>query len=101
MVTSIATSEAKHLAAAEMKPRFGLAALGAGGGGVDHQPRGLDLHRHVGEHELHALEVGDRLAELLALLDVGDRRVERALRDADGLRADRRAGVVERRAARS
>ena len=43
----------------------------------------------------------DRLAELLAVLGVGDRRVQRALRDADRLRADRRAGVVERAPARS
>ena len=36
------------------------------------------------------------LAELLALLDVVDRGVERALRDAERLRADRQPGVVER-----
>ena len=80
-----------------MKPEIRLAALGAGGGGVHHQPGRFDLHRHVGEHELHTLEVADRLAELLAVLGVGDRGVQRALRDADGLRADRRAGVVQRR----
>ena len=37
-----------------------------------------------------------RLAELAALLDVADRHVERALGDADRLRADAEAGVVER-----
>ena len=51
--------------------------------------------RHVGEHELDALELGDPLAELPALLDVGQRVVERALGDADGLRADGDPGVVE------
>ena len=50
--------------------QVGVAALGLGGGDVDHLARGLELHRHVGEHELDALEVGDVLAELLALLDV-------------------------------
>src|SRR6201999_1043658 len=39
--------------------------------------------------------IGDRLAELLALLDICDRRIERALRDAHRLRADRRPGVVQ------
>ena len=37
------------------------------------------------------------LAELLALLDICDRHVERTLGDADRLRTDRRAGVVQRR----
>jgi hypothetical protein len=30
----------------------------------------LDVERHARDLELHALEFGDRLAELLALLDV-------------------------------
>jgi hypothetical protein len=63
---------------------------------VDQRARRGDAHRHVGEHELHALEIGDRLLELLALLRIGDRRVERALREADALRADRRPVQVER-----
>src|SRR5690606_27975461 len=49
----------------------------------------------VGEHELQALEVGDPLAEGLALLDVAEGEVERTLRDADRLGTDRDAGVVE------
>ena len=73
-----------------LSPRSDLAAAwyvsGAGG---------LDLHGHVGEHELDALEVGDRLAELLALLDVALGVVEGALRDAEGLGRDRDAGVVQ------
>ena len=56
---------------------------------------GLDLHRHVGEHELHALELGDRLAELLALPRVADGVVKRPLGDAERLRGDRDPGVVE------
>ena len=72
-----------------------VAALGAAGGGVRHLAGGLDLHAHVGEQELQALEVRDRLAELLALLGVAERVVERALGDADRLRGDGDAGVVE------
>ena len=34
------------------------------------QPRGFDVHCHFGQLKLHGLELGDRLAELLALLGV-------------------------------
>ena len=95
MVTSIATSEAKHFAAAPKKVRSVVAALGAAGGGVGHLAGRLDLHAHVGEQELQALELRDRLAELLALLGVAERVVERALGDADGLGGDGDPGVVE------
>src|SRR4029453_13465481 len=43
-----------------------------------------------------ALEVGSRLADLLAFLHVGDRVIERALREAEHLRADADAAFVER-----
>jgi UDPglucose 6-dehydrogenase len=91
----MAVSEAKVLAGAGQEGQVGVAAFGAGVGGVDQVAGRGDLHRHVGEHELHALEVADRLAELLALLGVRDGGVERSLGDADRLRADHRAGVVE------
>ena len=55
---------------------------------VDEQPRGLDLGRHVGELGLDRLELGDRLAERAPLLGVGERLVERALREADAHRRD-------------
>ena len=45
---------------------------------------------------LHGLELGDRLAELLPLLDVRDGVIERALRQADHLRADADAPFVQR-----
>src|SRR5688572_7988626 len=64
-------------------------------GVVDHQPAGMRLHRHVGQHELDALEGGDRLAELLALLGVADGGVERGLGDADGHGAGGRPRDVE------
>ena len=89
-------SEAKHFDAAGDEAQIGLAAFGAGGGGVDHQPGGFDLHRHVGQHELDGLERADRLAELLAFVGVGNFGVQRTLGDAHRLRADRRAGVIQR-----
>ena len=63
---------------------------------VHEQAGRVDGGRHVGEHELQALEVGDLAAELLALLHVAGREVERALRDTERLRADERPGTVER-----
>ena len=80
-----------------MNPRSRLAAFGARRRRVDHQPGRLDLHRHVGQHELHTLELADALVKLLALLGICDRSVQCALRDAHRLRADGRAGVVQRR----
>jgi len=34
-------------------------ALRPSGGAIGEQPRGLHRHRHVGQHELYALEFGD------------------------------------------
>ena len=95
MVTDIAVSEANTFAAAEITVRSGVAALGLRRGGVDQGTGGLDPHRHVGQHELDALEVGDGLTELLALSGVGQRLVKRPLCHPDGLGADRQPGVVE------
>jgi len=71
------------------------AALRGRCGDVDQVPSRFDLHCHVREHELHALELPDRLTELLTFLDITDRRIECALRDADRLSADRRPGLVQ------
>src|SRR5262245_47762053 len=65
-------------------------------GVVHHEPRRVHLHRHVRQHELDALERGDRLAELLALLRVRGGGVERRLPDADRHRARHRPRHVER-----
>jgi hypothetical protein len=62
---------------------------------VGQEPCGLDLGRHVGELGLDGLELRDRLAERLALLGVGQRLVERALREADAHRRDPDAPDVE------
>src|SRR5580765_5737458 len=69
---------------------------------VDHAPeaveeaaRRLTLRFHVGELRLDQLVLADRLAHRLARLRVLARVVGRALRDAERLRGDTRAGGVE------
>ncbi len=74
-----------------------LALLLQPGRAVDEEPRGVDLGRHVGQLPLDRLEVGDPLAELLALQRVGARRVVGGLRDAERLRRDPDPPAVERR----
>jgi hypothetical protein len=49
---------------------------------VGQQARRLGVDLHLGQPQLHRLEVDRRLAELLALLGLGQRNVERARRDA-------------------
>ena len=63
---------------------------------VDGEPRGFDVDRRARELVLHGLELGDRLAELLPLLRVLDGVIERAARQADHLRADADASLVQR-----
>ena len=63
---------------------------------VREHARRLHLHGHVGEHELDPLEVHDPLAELPPLAPVGERQVQRSLRDADGLGRDHRSRMIER-----
>ena len=60
------------------------------------QPRGLDLGRHVGDQEVHALVHRDRHVEGDALLRVLDRELVRGLRDADGAGRRARPREVER-----
>ncbi len=85
----MAVSPATSLAQLVQYGRSAAFASTARGGRVGQLAGGLGLAGHVGQHELDALEVGDALAELLAVGGVGDRRVERALRDAHRLRGDR------------
>src|SRR6516225_427125 len=76
-------------------PLSGHGPLGPGRRRVGELAGRLELHRHVGDHELQALEFRDRPAELLALPDVPERVVQGALGDAEGLRGDRDASVVQ------
>src|SRR5262249_45402921 len=62
---------------------------------VDQRARRLDLHGHVGEHELHALEFRNWPLELPAFLGIGDTGVERALCKADGLSPNGRTVEVK------
>ena len=65
--------------------------IGVGGPcrGVGERAGLLDLPQHVGEAMRDGLVGADRAAELLALLGVLDRHVERALGDAHALRRER------------
>ena len=63
---------------------------------VRERAHGLDLGGRLRDLVLHALEVGDARAELLALEGVGDREVHGALRDAEHLRRDADAALVQR-----
>src|SRR2546425_6180843 len=75
--------------------RIRLARVLEARGVVDHQARRLQLRRGLGELELHRLELGDRMSELVALLHVPERRSERPPRYADHLSADADAAGVE------
>ena len=70
-----------------------LAAVGAARGAVGRQAHALELDADVGDGEGDRLAVGDRLAEGLALVDVGDHVVEDGLRGADAPARTRRSGA--------
>ncbi len=59
------------------------------------QLRCVELRLAVGEHPLDRLEVGDRLAERLAVLRVADRELERAAPQTERHRRDRDAPPIE------
>ena len=73
------------------RQRLGL-GVGGPGGVVGERARLLDLPEHLGEPVRDRLVGADRAAELLALLRVLDRHVERALGDADELGGERDHG---------
>ena len=74
----------------------GPAVVEARAGAVHEETSRFDPGGHVGEHELQALELGERAVELPPLLHVLERGVERTLGDAERLGADKRARAVER-----
>jgi len=81
-----------HIAASVRNGRGRRAPRGV----VDHQARSLELGRSPCDLVLHGLKVRHRFAELLPFLRVLDGVIERALRQADHLRADADASLVER-----
>src|SRR5665213_645737 len=74
---------------------FGIVALKRTGGAMHHEPRRVELGRHVGEAELERLELGERLAELLALDEMALRRFEAGARAAERAGADVDAAAIE------
>src|SRR3954467_13677028 len=62
----------------------------------DEKPRRIELGRHISEHELDGLVVGDRHVEGLAYLRIVARLLERGATDANRLGADPDATAVER-----
>ena len=73
-----------------------LPAVLQASGVPDHQPRGLELRHEFGNLKLNALELGETLAELPALLDIPQRVPESPFRDPDHLRSDRDTALVQR-----
>ena len=73
----------------------GRAGGDLGGREIEQRARRFEVGRHVGERELGVLEIGDRLAELLAFLGIADRLIEAALRAAQRAGADVEPPAVE------
>src|SRR5258706_8732045 len=69
--------------------------VGERGGAMDEQARGVELGARLGELPLDHLELGERLAELLALLRVRNGDLEGSAPQADGERSDADAAFVE------
>jgi hypothetical protein len=84
-----------HPAVAPEAGEIGVVALGLGCGDLDDLAGRFEGHRHVHQHQLQALEVGEARAEPGALLGITEGVVERALCNADTLRADRDASVIQ------
>ncbi|MNM80956.1 hypothetical protein D3C81_929390 [compost metagenome] len=64
-------------------------------GQAHHLPAGGEVGEHVGELELQGLELGQRLAELLAFLDIAQRLLQRGLGGAEGAAGDVQAAAVQ------
>src|SRR5262249_23857820 len=72
-----------------------LAAVTRFGDRVDIGLAGIHADIHVGDLALHQLELADRLAELLALVDIGHRHVHACLHDAERARCQHHALEIE------
>src|SRR3974390_1920881 len=72
-----------------------LPAIAGSRHGIHVGPRRRQRDIHVGKLALHQLEGPDRLAELLAVVKIGDEDVQAALHDADGARRKNGALVIE------
>ena len=95
-MTRIAVSDAKSFAIDDALPVPGRPGVEQRARPVHEQLRRIDLRRHVGQHELQSLEIGEPRAELLALPHVARGELERAPGDAERLRAHERPRAIER-----
>ena len=59
------------------------------------QPQTVEFDRDVGAHERHRLAVGDRLAERVPLLDIGDHVIQHRVGGADGQRRPAEPGQCD------
>ena len=85
-----------HLGSRHRAPAFGGIGFVGHRGGVDrHAARLLERDEHVHRAVLQDLEVADRAAELLSLLEVVERQRVHPLHDADGFGAEGRDGGVD------
>src|SRR5688572_5096582 len=75
----------------------GQAAVGVRGGAVEQELRRVELHLHVGEFPLQALELGEQPSELLALERPRARALERVAPEREGARGVAEALDVEPR----
>ena len=73
----------------------GFTTILRGGGGMKQRAGRVHACGHVGELELDALEFLDEVAELVTLVGIRHAQIERMLRDADRLRGDSQAAVLE------
>ena len=96
VVTRIAVSDANSFAIDDALPGSGKTGVEQRARAVHEQRRRFHLRRHVGEHELQSLEIGEPRAELLAILHVARRELERTPCDTERLRAHERPRTVER-----
>src|SRR5215813_928063 len=72
-----------------------FALIEARRGLIDEEPRGLQFDEHVGQHPLHRLPVGERLAEGRTLLGIGSRHFDASLGDAERTRTVLDAADIE------
>ena len=85
----------KELGHAGFPREADILLIGKPRGLIDEQARSFNFRSHIGQFELDGLEFADGLAELLALLGVADRGIERALRHAESESGDGDASPVE------
>src|SRR5690349_9468834 len=62
---------------------------------IDQKLRRFQVYRHLGQLELNALKLGERMPELLPAARIGDRFGQGSASEPDGARADRASQNVQ------